>query len=74
MVIRQKLRELKKYKDVFRKLQLISEKFSVKVPCDEFIRMKQYIAKLLEHDESLMIETLPSIFQNLDEGAAIDIS
>ena len=55
MVIRQKLRELKKYKDVFRKLQLISEKFSVKVPCDEFIRMKQYIAKLLEHDESLMI-------------------
>ena len=50
MQVRKKLREVKNYKEVYRKHQLICEKFSEKVPCDEFIRIKQYIGKLIEHD------------------------
>jgi hypothetical protein len=45
------LREVKKEKDLYRKLALISERFSHKVHADEFQIMKQIVAKVMNHSE-----------------------
>lgn len=47
MDTRSKLREVKKEKDVYRKLALFSERFGHKVHADEFQILKQIVAKIL---------------------------
>lgn len=73
MVMRAQLRKKKTFKDSLRKLSMVTERFIYKVPVDEVNILKKLVRKLLEHSDELS-ETLPSLFQQLDEGHSIDIS
>lgn len=61
MQVRARLRQVKRFKDDMRKLSVVSERFALKVPCDELIILKQIVGKLLEHNPDAR-EELPQLF------------
>ena len=73
MEVRARLRLIKKAKDQYRKMSVISERFGQKVHADEMHILKQIVKKLLSHNENSE-EEIPEVFDGLDQGASIDIS
>ena len=72
-MIRSKLRDIKRNKDIYLKMNVISERFSQKVHCDEIYVLQQLVKKMLSYNPESR-EEMPEVFASLDQGAAIDIS
>jgi hypothetical protein len=73
MGMRAQLRGKKAFKDSLRKMSVISERFMYKVPVDEVNIFKKIVGKLLAHSQETK-DSLPTLFQQLDEGAKLDIA